>query len=81
MGNCICGGAIGGAGDVGGVLSRVLCGCVGDENGVGASELSVDTVDADDDGNDAGRKVNCPRRFLRGVEASVNVEETAFLRI
>jgi hypothetical protein len=56
----------------------VLCGCVGDENGVGASELSVDAVDADDDGNGTGRKVNCPRRFLRGVEASVNVEETAF---
>ena len=78
VGNCICGGAISGAGDVGGVLSRVLCGCVSDENGVGASELLVDAVDADDGGNDSGCKVNCPQRFLRGVEASVNVEETAF---
>jgi hypothetical protein len=72
------GGAITGAGDVSGVLSRVLCGCVGDENGVGASELSVDVVDADDGGKGTGCKVNCPRGFLKGVEASVNVEETAF---
>jgi len=63
-------------GDVGGVkLSRVLCGCVGDENGVGASELTVDAVgvDADDGGNDnVDRRTNCPREFQNGAEASVN---------
>ena len=51
---------------------------MGPINGVGASELLVDAVDADDGGNDTGCKVNCPQRFLRGVKASVNVEETAF---
>jgi len=54
-------------GDVGGVrLSKVLCGCVGDKNGVGASELTVDDVgvDTDDGGNnDVERRTNCPREF------------------
>jgi hypothetical protein len=59
------------------VLSRVQCGCVGDENGVRPSELSVD--DGDDGVNeDTGRRVNCPWWFLKDVEASVNVEEAAF---
>ena len=42
------------------MLSREQCGCVGDENGVIPSELSVD--DGDDGANeDTGRRVNCPR--------------------
>ena len=42
------------------MLSREQCGCVGDENGVRPSELSVD--DGDDGANeDTGRRVNCPQ--------------------
>ena len=67
-----------GAGEVGGVLSRVRCGCVGDANGVGAKELSVD--DEDDGGSDnAERARNCPRLFL-GVEATVRSQSKKFLK-
>jgi hypothetical protein len=62
------------AGEVGGVSSRLRCGCVGDENGVGASELSV-LLDGDDGCNETGRRTNCPRVFLI-CEASVIALET-----
>jgi hypothetical protein len=54
------------------VLSRVRCGCVGDENGVVPSELSVDDTETDLGDWDTGRSVNRPRVFLKVVEASVN---------
>ena len=57
------------------MLSRVRCGCVGDENGVWSIDLSVDVGELDLGNNwDAGRRMNCPRVFLKGVEASVNAE-------
>ena len=44
------------------MLSRVHCGCVGDENGVGPSELLVDDVDGELDlgSFDTGCSMNCP---------------------
>jgi len=64
-------------------LSRVLCGCVGDENGVWSTELSVDGGELDLVRDwDAERSTNCPRLFLKGFKASVNAEsETGDLRL
>jgi len=64
-------------------VSRVRCGCVGDENGVWSSELSVDVGELDLGSDwDAGCSMNCPREFLKGVEASVDAEsETGDLRL
>ena len=64
------------------MLSRVHCGCVGDENGVGPSELSVDDVDGEPglgSSCDAGRSTNCPRVFLKGVDASVRTLKTKLI--
>ena len=57
---------------------RSLCGCVGNANGVGASELSV-LLDGDDGCNETGRRTNCPRLFLI-CEASVIALVFLFLR-
>ena len=56
------------------MLSRVRCGCVGDENGVGPSELSVDDVDGELDLGSTGRSTNCPRVFLKGIDASLSTK-------
>ena len=63
------------------MLSRVHCGCVGDENGVGPSELSVDDVDGELDlgSCDTGRSTNCLRVFLKGVDASVRMLKTKLI--
>ena len=65
------------------MLSRVRCGCVGDEKGVWSSELSVDEGELDLGSDcDTGRSMNCPRVFLKCVEASVDAEsETVDLRL
>ena len=64
-------------------MSRVLCGCVGDENGVWSNELLVDIGELDLVSDwDAGCSMNCLRLFLKGVKASVNAEsETGDLRL
>jgi len=63
-------------------LSRVLRGCVGDENGVGSSELSVDDDAVEDGGSDrVDRGRNWPRVFLNGVEASVRPQNSEILII
>ena len=52
---------------------RVWCDCVGDENGVGSSELSVDKGELDLSIEcDTGHSMNCPHVFLKGIEASVD---------
>ena len=81
MGNCTGAGKVngGGMGEVGGVLFKLRCGCVGDENGVGPSELSVDDTDGELDlGSNwgTGRSTNCPHVFLKGIDASVTMLKT-----
>jgi hypothetical protein len=64
------------------MLSRVCCGCVGDKNGVGPSEFSVDNVDGElvlGSSCDTGRSTNCPQVFLKGVDASVRMLKTKLI--
>ena len=64
------------------MLSRVRCGCVGDENGVRPSELLVDDVDSELDlgsSCDTGCSMNSPRVFLKGVDASVRTLKTKLI--
>jgi hypothetical protein len=62
-------------------LSRVLRGSAGDENGEFSSELSVEVDAVDDGGNDnVDRGRNCPREFLKGVEASVIPQKSGILK-